>query len=361
MLRTRAGLAATFLVCLAALAGCGQVTTVNGGDAAAVAPSITSQPASQVVNSGEPASFTVVAEGSDPLQYQWRRNGALIAGAATSTYTTPTADSDDGAAFSVVVSNPAGTIESETAKLTVKPATVAPAIVTQPSDQTITSGQNATFNVAASGSAPLSYQWQKNGVPIGGATAASYTTAAATTADNGAAFAVVVTNSAGSVTSAGAMLTVTASGGGAVAPTITAQPADQSAKVGQAASFSVGASGTAPLAYQWLRNGLPLSGATAARYTTPALAASDNGAAFSVNLKNSAGSITSRAARLTVTGSAPSVTTQPADQSVKVGQSAGVSSRGGRHGTADLPLAEEWFSPSPGERVELRNACGHER
>ncbi len=134
MLRTRAGLAAVLLLSLAALAGCGQVSTVHGTAVpVAIAPTITSQPASQVVSSGEQASFSVVAQGSDPLGYQWSRNGMLIDGAAAPTYTTAATESDDGAAFSVVVSNPAGTVESETAKLTVNPVTVAPSIVTQPS------------------------------------------------------------------------------------------------------------------------------------------------------------------------------------------------------------------------------------
>ncbi len=237
-----------------------------------------------------------------------------------------------------VVSNPAGATESETAKLTVNPVTVAPQIVTQPSDQTITSGQSATFNVAASGTDPLAYQWQRNGVPISGATAPSYTTAVAAAADNGASFAVVVTNSVGSITSSSAKLTVTATGGGAVAPSITAQPADQTAKGGQTATFSVSASGTAPLTYQWLRNGVPLSGATAASYTTPVLATSDSGAAFSVSIKNSAGSITSRAARLTVSGNPPGISTQPADQSVKAGQSASFSVVA----TGTPPLSYQW-------------------
>ncbi|HEY1491646.1 MAG TPA: immunoglobulin domain-containing protein, partial [Steroidobacteraceae bacterium] len=187
MLRTRAGLAAIILSFLVALAGCGQVTTVPGADPA-IAPTITSQPASQVVSSGQQASFSVVAAGSDPLAYQWRRNGTEIGGAASPTYTTPATESDDGAQFSVVVSNSAGSAESATAKLTVKPATVAPAITTQPSDQTVNSGQPATFSVAASGTAPLSYQWQRNGVAIGGADTSSYTTLALSAADSGAHF-----------------------------------------------------------------------------------------------------------------------------------------------------------------------------
>jgi len=90
------------------------------------------------------------------------------------------------------------------------PASVAPTITTQPADQQAVIGQTATFTVTADGTAPLSYQWQKAGTPITGATAASYTTPLTTQADNAATFLVVVSNAAGSVTSTSAKLTVTA-------------------------------------------------------------------------------------------------------------------------------------------------------
>src|SRR5579884_1966054 len=77
----------------------------------------------------------------------------------------------------------------------------APAISTQPTNQSVTLGQTVTFSVVASGATPLSYQWQKNGANISGATAATYTTPATTSADNGSTFDVVVSNSGGSVTS----------------------------------------------------------------------------------------------------------------------------------------------------------------
>jgi glucose/arabinose dehydrogenase len=89
-------------------------------------------------------------------------------------------------------------------------ANQAPRITTQPADRTVTAGQTATFTVAASGTAPLSYQWRKNGANISGATSASYTTPATTLADNGALYSAVVTNSFGSATSNDATLTVTA-------------------------------------------------------------------------------------------------------------------------------------------------------
>ena len=84
----------------------------------------------------------------------------------------------------------------------------APAISQQPSNVTVTVGQTATFTVVATGSATLSYQWQKATTPIAGATSASYTTAPTTGSDNGSQFTVVVSNSAGSVTSSAAKLTV---------------------------------------------------------------------------------------------------------------------------------------------------------
>jgi PKD repeat protein len=559
--------------------------------AVVTAPTITTQPASVTVTTGQTASFSVVASGTAPLSYQWRKNGTNISGATSSSCTTPaTVMADNGATFSVVVSNSAGSVTSNEATLTVTAsgggtglkgeyfdnmdltalkltrtdATVnfdwgggspdssieadsfsvrwtgqvqaqfsetytfytvsddgvrlwvngvqvinnwtnhaptensgtislvagqkydlkmeyyengggavakllwsststakqvvpqaqlyaassatPPSITTQPASQTVTVGQTATFSVAASGTAPLSYQWQKNGVNISGATAASYTTPATTAADSGAKFKVVVTNSAGSVTSNEATLTVdsgaatgqvlitcdngytlyfngvqvgtgnnwnslqtygvnlqsgknvvavkcTDAGGVAallaevrygttragtsaswkvsltgpagwetvafddsgwtsakdygtygvapwytnvsgcpsdtparwiwssnndadnevyvrfsfdnggssvVPPSITTQPASAAVTVGQTATFSVAASGTAPLSYQWQKNGVNISGATSASYTTPATTAADSGAKFRVVVTNSAGSVTSSEATLTV-------------------------------------------------------------
>jgi hypothetical protein len=232
------------------------------------------------------------------LNYQWQKSGVNIAGATAASYTTPaTTTSDNGATFDVVVSNTAGTVTSAAAGLTVNAAAVAPAITTQPVSQTVTAGQTASFAVVATGTAPLSYQWQKSGVNIAGATAASYTTPATTTSDNGATFRVVVSNTVGTVTSAAAALTVNAA---AVAPAITTQPASQTGTAGQTASFAVVATGTAPLSYQWQKGGVNIAGATAASYTTPATTTSDNGATFRVVVSNTAGTVTSAAATLTV-------------------------------------------------------------
>ncbi|MBL0211204.1 MAG: S8 family serine peptidase [Holophagaceae bacterium] len=180
----------------------------------------------------------------------------------------------------------------------------APIITSQPANAAVNAGATATFTVAVSGTAPFTYQWRKNAVNISGATAASYTTPATTSSDNGATFSVVVTNSVGSATSTNATLTVNA----ATAPVITTQPASKSVTAGATATFTVGASGTAPFTYQWRKNGAAIAGATAASYTTPATTLADSGATFSAVVSNSVGSATSGNATLTVTSAPPSTT-----------------------------------------------------
>lgn len=96
----------------------------------------------------------------------------------------------------------------------------APAIVTQPVSQTVAAGQPATFSVTATGTAPLSYQWQRNNVSIAGATGASYTIAS-TQASHAGSYRVIVTNAVGSVTSATATLTVNAFNAPPVAQLLT--------------------------------------------------------------------------------------------------------------------------------------------
>jgi len=95
--------------------------------------------------------------------------------------------------------------------LTVNTSAVTPTIATQPASQTVIAGKTGSFTVGATGTAPLTYQWSKNGSAISGATSSTYTTPAETTTDNNAQFTVAVNNSAGNATSNAATLTVSAS------------------------------------------------------------------------------------------------------------------------------------------------------
>ena len=88
---------------------------------------------------------------------------------------------------------------------------------------------------------------------------------------------------------------------GPTVPNITTQPASQTVSIGQTATFSVVAAGTAPLSYQWQKGTAAITGATSASYTTPATALADSGSQYSVIVSNADGSTTSQAATLTVT------------------------------------------------------------
>jgi hypothetical protein len=192
-----------------------------------------------------------------------------------------------------------GCASSNTSGSGSNPKATTPSITTQPSAQSVTAGQSAIFSVVAAGAAPLSYQWQKNGTNIRGASAASYTTPPTTSSDDGSMFDVIVSNTAGSVTSHQASLTI----GPATAPAITTQPANQAVTAGQTATFSVVVIGSSPLAYQWQLNGAPIFGATASSYTTPVITSANSGEQFRVTVTNSAGNVTSNIGTLTVNAS----------------------------------------------------------
>lgn len=173
------------------------------------APAITGQPASQTNNAGTTVSFTVTANGSDPMSYFWRKDGVnlgdggKITGATTASLTVSNVLRPDAGGYSVGVSNAFGSTTSLVATLTV----LDPFIVTQPADASATAGQPATFSVVAGGTPPLNYQWLRGGVLLGGATTSAFTLTNVQGTDAGD-YRVEVSNALGSVTSVVAVLTV---------------------------------------------------------------------------------------------------------------------------------------------------------
>jgi len=278
-------------------------------------PTITKQPVSQTVTEGANVGFGVTASGTAPLGYQWRRDGVDLFGANSATLSLTAVVLSQAGGYSCVVSNAAGSVTSSTATLTVNAAVVAPTITSQPVDQSVTVGGNVSFAVTASGTAPLSYQWRKDGVNVAGANSATLALTSVTTGQAGS-YSCVVSNVAGSVTSSAANLTVN------VPPSITTQPSSQTVTEGANVSFSVVASGTAPLSYQWRKDGVNVAGANSATLTLSGVTLSQAGS-YSCVVGNVAGSLSSSLATLTVNAVvvAPSFTLQPTSQTVDVGGS----------------------------------------
>lgn len=143
------------------------------------------------------------------------------------------------------------------------PAATAPSIASQPQSQTVAEPAPATFTVQASGTTPLSFQWNKNGTPISGANGASYSTPATSSTDSGATFTVVVTNNAGSVTSNAAMLTVTLEPAVLTALAGNAQSATVFTSFATHLQVSVTDSSGTPVSNQVITFTAPASGASA--------------------------------------------------------------------------------------------------
>jgi pectate lyase len=272
--------------------------------AAGTPPAINTQPQDQSVFVGQNATFTVIAGGSAPLSYQWYyNNDTLLPNATNASLTISNAQLSDTGGYSVTVSNAYGAPDtSASANLTVTTPT-APSIITQPQDQTVLPGQTAVFTVSAGGSAPLGYQWYFNtNTLIPNATSATLTVTNSQVANAGA-YSVVVSNFVNTTSSAYAVLTVNTN---PVAPSFTSQPASQVVLTGGTAVFNATAAGTAPITYQWTKNGSPIPSATSSTLTLFNVQSTDAGS-YTLTATNSVGGAASSAAVLTVTPSIPVV------------------------------------------------------
>ena len=170
-----------------------------------VPPTISAQPGNQTVYVGSNTSFSVTAAGTPPLVYQWNCNGTNLAGATNALLNLANVTLAQAGNYSVLVTNYGGSLQSSNATLTV--LAVPPAITQQPVSQTVFAGNTALFTAAASGTAPLAYQWEVNGTNVSGATNATLTLANVQMAQAGN-YALLVTNLGGTMLSSNALLTV---------------------------------------------------------------------------------------------------------------------------------------------------------
>lgn len=269
-------------------------------------PTVTTQPISQAACAGKSVLFTTSATGTAPLSYQWQKNGADIPGATTAMYTINGVVPADAGSYAVVVRNPCGSVTSSIAVLSMD---VPPTIATQPESQIVCQGLPAALSVVAEPGTAVTYQWQKDGSDITGASAATYRIASAAIADAGM-YLVKVTNGCGTTTSERADLIVTSP------PTITLHPVSQTADAGSAVTLSVIATGTEPLAYKWSKDGVEIPAATSNLLAFPSAAAADGGS-YTVLVENACGTATSNPARLAVT--TPPTSVEPATPPVAEG------------------------------------------
>ena len=167
-----------------------------------------------------------------------------------------------------------------------------PVITSQPSDQTVFAGGTAAFTVDAGGMTPLSFQWSFNGTNIAWGTNATLTLTNVQSAQAGN-YAVLVTNTLGWVLSSNALLSLV------YPPTITSQPHSLTLQAGKTATFSVTATGSLPLRYQWYLNGGLLSGKTGSILTLGNVQSNQQGS-YSVTVSNTYGVAISSNALLTV-------------------------------------------------------------
>jgi sugar lactone lactonase YvrE len=313
------------------------------------APSITTPPSSQTLMAGGSATFTVAASGNPSPSYLWQvstnggstwtalTDGNGVSGSATVTLTLSNVSASlSGNQYQCVATNSVNSVTSTPVALTVN---TAPAITSQPSSDTVTAGNNASFTVAASGSPSPTYQWQvstngggtwtalTDGSGVSGSATAALTLSNTAATLNGYEYQCVVTNSVTSVTTNPVSLAVD------FAPSITTQPSGATVTAGSNATFAVTASGNPAANFQWvistnggatfskLTDDNSIAGSTTATLTISGVEASLNGNEYECKVTNSVNSVTTTPVTLVV-DTAPGIATQPGPETVTFGSNA---------------------------------------
>jgi len=248
-------------------------------------PGITVQPKGMTARTGSRVTLGVTATGLAPLSYQWfangsnLNNGGNLSGVTTKKLTIADVQPLNAGTYGVVLSNAIGTTTSSVVTLAVSGP---PVITVQPTNQTVTAGNNVTFAVEASSIAPLGFQWYHNtrpldnGANIVGAETGTLSLTHLTSANAGS-YWVLITNAVGSTKSSTAMLHVDRP------PGFISAPVSATVLINRSVSFAASVTGSAPLTYKWLhnaavlQNGANVSGARSTRLTITGVTASDMG------------------------------------------------------------------------------------
>ena len=241
------------------------------------------------------SKFSVEVSGSAPVTYRWFKDGALLEEADGAVLKLEGLSLADAGSYQVEISNPVGMIKSGKASLDV---VAMPEVVQAPANQRVVQGQPVLLSMIAGGSRPLSYQWLKDGVAVEGETEPELQLENITISDE-AEYTVLLTNRGGKVESGVAALVV-------VVPVMITEEVEDSAVIeGSIARFTVEATGTGPLGYQWYYGGNPIDGADGSVYEIGIVKEGDRGL-YQVEVKNEAGRVRSRDAKLSVSVIRPS-------------------------------------------------------
>jgi hypothetical protein len=269
-------------------ATCSQTVTVLNPSA----PLIISQPQDKTSGLNGTVQMSVAVSSCPPLSYHWYFNvtNDLASGTNADLFLT-NLTIDQAGSYQVVISNNYGSVTSAPAVLVISGA---PVILTQPLDALVAESGTALFSVSAEGFPNPEYQWYFNDTnALSGETGAILTLSNVQPAQAGM-YSVTVSNSAGMVTSTRAHLTIVGS------PLITTQPQGITNFQGQSVTFTVVATGSAPLSYQWMANcSRPISGATAPTLRLKSVGPLDSGS-YCVVVSNALGVVISQPAILRV-------------------------------------------------------------
>jgi hypothetical protein len=299
------------------------VNSLNASLSVNAATVITGQPVGTTKFATQGYLFVANGTGSGSISYQWSKDGSPISGATSPSLNISSISASSAGSYSLAVTGACGTVTSNNAALTV--------ISAVPTSQAVCAGSSASFSTTVSSPSPVSYQWRRDGSSISGQTNSSLNLSNATAAMNGI-YSVSINVNGITTTVGSASLLVNAN------TAIVSQPNSQTRPAGTGVTFSVSASGTGVVSYQWSKDGSAILGETSYKLDLTNLSPSDAGA-YSVTATSSCGSAASNAADLTVTVAAPTITANPTP---RINQCSGTSASMSVSATGYGSLSYQW-------------------